>query len=90
MDQNTCAEQCGCDVDFYDVVEQRLMQMTFWAHKEVLFEKIKDKIEKEEGAKLEKIADLLVSASKEKADKRQESEKKQDELSGKLREIFEN
>ncbi len=50
MEYEVCAANCSCDSrDFYDVMESRLMQMTFWAHKAVLFEKIKQEIEKQEG-----------------------------------------
>ena len=45
-------EVCQCESgDIYDAMESRLMQMTFWAHKTVLFEKIKQKIEEQEGEK---------------------------------------
>ena len=82
--------QCvGCSEDVYDAMEQKLMAMTFWAHKEVLFDKIKEKIAKEEGAKLEKIAELLVEAWKNKIGTKKETEKQQDDFSEKLREAFE-
>lgn len=83
-------ECVGCSEDVYDVMEQKLMAMTFWAHKEVLFDKIKERIEKEEGAKLEKIAELLVDAWKNKIETKKEVEKKQDNFSDKLRDVFEN
>ncbi len=92
MTEYTCStENCGCGppADMYDVMESRLMQMTFWAHKEVLFDKIKQKIEKEQGEKLEKIAELLVEASKNKWKTSQEAEKRHDELRGKLKDAFE-
>lgn len=88
-----CVENCGCGsegADFYEVMESKLMQMTFWAHKEVLFEKIKDKIKEEEGDKLDKIADLLVEASNSKWKSRQEAEKERGELRGKLKDAFGN
>ncbi len=85
-----CVENCNCSSDsFYDAMESRLMGMTFWAHKTVLFEKIKERIEKEEGEKLDKIAELLVQASQNKWKDAQESEKKQKELRDKLKETFE-
>jgi len=85
-----CAENCcGTEnADFYDAMESRLMQMTFWAHKEVLFEKIKQKIKEEEGGKLDKIADLLVDASNSKWKGRQEADKKREELKEKLKDAF--
>ena len=89
MTYAVCAEgSCG-DADFYDVMESRLIQMTFWAHKEVLYEKIKQKIEAEEGEKLEKIAELLIEASKSRMQSSKEFSKKQDALREKLREHFE-
>lgn len=80
---------CQCESDIYDTMESRLMQMTFWAHKAVLFEKIKQKIEEQEGEKLEKIADLLVEASRIRAKTEQEAEKNKQELKDKLKETFE-
>jgi len=84
-------EGCGCVEyeDSHDFLESRLMRMTFWAHKAVLFDKIKQKIEEQEGEKLDKIADLLVQASKEKWETEQETDKKRDEFSKKLKENFE-
>lgn len=87
-----CTENCGPDSgqsDFYDFLESRLMFMTNLAHKSVLFEKIKKSIEQEDGEKLDKIAELLVQASKEKWESDIESDRKQDELGKKLRETFE-
>ncbi len=87
-----CTESCGPDSgqpDFYDFLESRLMFMSHLAHKSVLFEKIKKRIEQEEGDKLDKIAELLVQASKEKWESDIESDKKQDELRNRLRETFE-
>ena len=75
--------------DFYDVMESRLMQMTFWAHKTVLFEKIKEQIEKQEGQKLEKVAELLVEASRNRWKAEQETEKQDEELKEKLAAIEE-
>ena len=84
-----CMENCGCTPE-EDTVESRLMAMTFWAHKAALFEKIKEKIEKEEGEKLEKIADLLVEASKNRWSSRQEAQKKREELKEKIKDAFED
>ena len=84
----SCIENCETE-GFYDVMGSRLMQMTFWAHKEVLYEKIKQQIEKQEGKKLEKIAELLVEASNRKLKTGREDDKKQVELREKLKETFE-
>lgn len=78
-----------CEEDFYDALEHRLMTMTFWAHKEVLFEKIKQEIEKQEGKKLEEIAKLLIDASRLRKERMLESEKKDEELREKLKEALE-
>lgn len=88
MTYAVCESNCK-EMDFYDVMESRLMQMTFFAHKEVLYDKIKEQIEKQEGAKLEKIAELLVEASQVKMKSETELSKKRDELQEKIREHFE-
>jgi len=82
-----CIENCEKE-DMYDLMEHRLMQMTFWAHKEVLFEKIKQKIEQQEGEKLEKIAELLVEASRNRTKRAQEADAKTEEIKDKLREAL--
>ena len=85
-----CMANCSCsDKDFYDVMESKLMQMTYWAHKAVLYEKIKEQIEKQEGAKLQRIAELLVEASQNRWKDMKESENKGEELRGKLKQTFE-
>ena len=90
MEYEVCSASCNCDSrDFYDVMESRLMKMTFWAHTAVLFEKIKEQIEKQEGAKLEKIAELLVEASQNRWKSEKEAEKKSEELKDRLKETFE-
>lgn len=86
---NSCGSGCDCEYDAYDVLEQKLLGMTFLAHKTVLFEKIKQKIETEEGKKLDQLAELLVEASREKWKTEQEATKKADELREKIRETFE-
>ena len=90
MEYEVCVENCNCgERDFYDVMESTLMRATYWAHKQVLFEKIKQEIEKQEGAKLEKIAQLLVEASQNRWKSEQDAEKKSEELKEKLKETFE-
>ena len=87
-----CVENCGPESsqpDFYDFLESRLLFMTNLAHKSVLLEKIKKRIEQEEGERLDKMAELLVQASKEQWESDIESDKKQDELRKRLRETFE-
>jgi hypothetical protein len=83
-----CGEK-NCNCDFYKFMEQKLMQMTFWAHKEVLFEKIKQKITETEGEKLDKIADLLVDAGKDKLKAKKDATVKKDELRKNLKDLFE-
>lgn len=80
-----CATSCS---DSYDVMESRLMQMTYWAHKAVLFEKIKQKIEEQEGKKLEKIAELLVEASRNRLQNNKEASRRRDTLEEQLREVL--
>ena len=90
MEYEVCVENCNCSSnDFYDAMESRLMQMTYWAHKTVLFEKIKQEIEKQEGAKLEKIAKLLVEASQNRWKTEKELEEKSEELKEQLKDAFE-
>ena len=79
---------CECG-DFYESMEGRLMQMAFLAHKSVLFDKIRERVEKEQGGRLDKIADLVVEASRNKFKTVQEIEKKRAELREKLKEVFE-
>ncbi len=86
--ESICIENCEKE-DMYDLMEHRLMQMTFWAHKEVLFEKIKQKIEQQEGEKLEKIAELLVEASRNKMKRAQEADAKSGEMREKLKDALE-
>jgi len=84
-------ENCGCDtenVDFYDMMERRLVGMSFWAHKQILFDKIKQRIENEEGKKLDKLADLVVEISKSEWKSDKEIGKKHKELTEKLRKEF--
>lgn len=91
MEQNCeCgSEGCACEtMDFYDIMESRLMAMAFGAHKSILFDKIRERIEKTDGAKLDALADLLVEASRNKWKTEQEIEKKRAELREKLKEIF--
>jgi hypothetical protein len=91
QDQNCgCgSEGCGCEpADFYDVMESKMMEMAFAAHKTVLFEKIKERIEKLDGEKLDALADLVVEASRTKWKTEQEAAKKRAELREKLKDIF--
>ncbi len=71
-----------------DFLERKLMAMAFWAHKEVLFDKIKQKVEKEEGEKLEKLADIIVEAWKSKVEGKKHAEKNYEDFSEKVREIL--
>jgi hypothetical protein len=84
-------ENCKCNIeamDRYDYLEERLLQMTFMAHQKVLMDKIKAKIEKEEGQKLDKLADLLIQTSKAEIEQVKGAEKKRDELKDKLKDYF--
>lgn len=91
-----CGDNCNCgsgscsceSMDFYDVMESKLMGMAFFAHKSALFERIKQRIEKQDGEKLDKIADLVVEATRNKFKTEQEAEKKHAELREKLKEVF--
>ena len=90
-----CAESscsCGgesCNCDFYEAMEAKLMSMAFFAQKSALFERIRDRIEKEEGAKLDKMADLVVDAARNRFKDQQEADRKRAELREKIKETFE-
>lgn len=88
MGYGVCVSACE-EQEFYDVVESRLMAMAMAAHKEVLYEKIKQKIEQEEGAKLDKIAELLVEASQKKWKSERDERRTYEELHEKIKETFE-
>ncbi|MBI4018734.1 MAG: hypothetical protein HY364_00590 [Candidatus Aenigmarchaeota archaeon] len=79
--------EANCD-NFYDAMEGELMRMTFLAHKAALFEKVKQKIEQEEGEKLDKIATLLVGESRTRMQEDREAEREYDDFRSKLREAF--
>lgn len=86
-------EYCGCNVEAqngYDIMEQRLMQMTFWAHKTVLFEKLKERIGKQEGENLDRLVDLLIANSKAQAQSSKAAAQKSRELKDALKEAFPN
>ena len=80
--------ECVC-YSMQDEMENRLMQLTFWAHKTVLFEKIKQQIEKEEGKNLEKMAEILVQELKNRVEAGKNTEKSQGEFQEKLRDVME-
>ena len=61
-------EGCCSERDFSSDMESQLMCMAYLAHRAILYEKIKQRIEHQEGEKLDKIAELLVEASKERQD----------------------
>ena len=50
--------------DEYEVMETTMKRITMLAHQYVLFEKIKQKINEQEGERLEKIAEIVVNNSK--------------------------
>jgi len=80
----------GCSSgDFYSDLEDRLVGMAYWAQKKALFERIKQRVEKEDGARLDKIADIVMEMSRMDSRNSQEMAKKRDELHDRLREIFE-
>lgn len=79
----------GCSCDFYEGFESRLMQMALFAHKSALFERIRERIEKQEGEKLDKIADLVVETAMGRFKDAQEAERKRQEIRDKLREMME-
>lgn len=83
-----CGAQCGSG-DFYEAMQEKLIGMAAFAHKSALFDRIRARVEKVEGAKLDRIAELVVEASLGKFKDAQEAERKGEELRAKLREIME-
>jgi hypothetical protein len=70
-------------------MQAKLIQMAMFAHKSALFDRIRSRVEKVEGAKLDRIAELVVEASLGKFKDAQEAERKGEELRAKLKEIME-
>ena len=83
-------EVCGesCEESAYDAMESEMARMTLLAHKAALFERIKQKIEQEEGEKLDKIAALLVGESRSRMKEEREADKEYEEFRAKLRYAF--
>ena len=79
------AENCSED----DYLERKLMSMAFWAHKEALFDKIKEKVEQQEGEKLEKLSEIIVDAWKSRIEGRKRDEKSYEDFSEKVKELLE-
>ena len=79
---------CSDYGDFYDAMAERMVQMTFWAHKAVLLEKLKQKIEEQDGKKLDELVDLLLEVSKSEQKSDKELEQKHEELREKIKETF--
>ncbi|HLC46086.1 MAG TPA: hypothetical protein VJI67_04400 [archaeon] len=73
----------------YDVMERRMRYLTMAAYKEILYDKIKQKLERDEGKKIEELASLLVETSKDKLRDRSDLREKREKLRSKLRETFE-
>ena len=81
---------CGCGSgDFYETMQGKLVEMAIVAHKSALFDRIRGRIEKVEGEKLDRIAELVVETALGKYKDAQEAARKSEELRGKLKEIME-
>lgn len=99
--EQSCSVACGCgesgcscgsgscNCDFYEAMEAKLIGMVFFAQKSALFDRIRERVEKEDGAKLDRIADLVVEAARSDFKDHQEAEKKRAELRERIRETFE-
>lgn len=84
------SENCGCGSgDFYEAMQAKLINMAVFAHKSALFDRIRSRVEKVEGDKLDRIAELVVEAALGKFKDAQEAERKGEELRAKLRETME-
>ena len=78
MMQKTCGSACG-EADYARALAQ-------WAKMELLKEKVKQRIDAKHGAKLEKVADLIVELVEAEQNSEEQMWKKEEEL----REQFES
>jgi len=83
-------ENCECGSgDFYETMQDKLVEMAVVAHKSALFDRIRSRIEKVDGEKLDRIAELVVETALGKYKDAQEAAKKSEELRSRLKEIME-
>ena len=85
MTYAVCSDSCCGE---YEALEERLVYMTMLAHKQALFDRIKQKIEQEEGEKLDRLAGLLVEASRKARKGAKDSEKLMEDLKDGIVEVF--
>ena len=88
MQYGVCVDNTCSSYDAYDAMAERLVNMTFWAHKAVLLDKLKQRIEEQDGKKLDELVELLLDISKSEKESDKESEQKHEELREKLRATF--
>ncbi|GAX62043.1 hypothetical protein SCALIN_C28_0245 [Candidatus Scalindua japonica] len=76
-----CNKEGGCNID-------KMMDLTRCAKKELLKEKIKANLEKKMGAKMDKVADLLVNAMLEEYKSSMENKAQRTALEKNIREVL--
>ncbi len=86
-DSSGCKEKSKCDKGGSKCIST-LLKLTRCAKKELLKEKIKANLEKKAGAKLDKVADLLVDAMIEEHKAAGVDKERRAELQAKIREVF--
>ncbi len=86
-DSSGCKDKSKCDKGGSQCVST-LLKLTRCAKKELLKEKIKANLEKKAGAKLDKVADLLVDAMIEEHKADGVDKERRAELQAKIKEVF--
>lgn len=76
--------------DPVDAAEARLLPLAHWARRELLYDKIRARVERDEGQRLAEIADAVVEAAKAARAGERDIEKKREELRRKLQAFFES
>ncbi len=87
VSSSCCKDKSACDKGGSKCIST-LLKLTRCAKKELLKEKIKANLEKKAGAKLDKVADLLVDAMIEEHKASGVDKERRAELQAKIREIF--
>ncbi|MEM3086499.1 MAG: hypothetical protein QXO51_01365 [Halobacteria archaeon] len=73
-----------------DAAEARLLPFAHWARRELLYEKIRARVERDEGQRLADIADAVVEAAKAARAGERDAERKREELRKKLQAFLES
>ncbi len=76
--------------DAIDAAEARLLPLAHWARRELLYEKIRARVERDEGQRLAETADAVVEAAKATRAGERDAERKREELRKRLKAFFES